>query len=164
MSSAKTFILDKRKIVSLRNKFKMSATFINMEKSTICSSSTELISVSMALLKCLCLSPKQMVLKWTEVPEESLRKEQLLPLLKHIRFPIMDMEELEEIPQKVLDLEEIKAEVNKVFSFLKQGVDLYQLFLLSRSLSLPSLSLCLSRFFFFFFSEKEENLNRKQAF
>ena len=159
MTSANTFNLDKRKIVSLRNKFKMSATFINMEKSTICSSSTEFISVSMALLTCLCLSPKQMVLKWTEVPEESLRKEQLLPLLKQIRFPIMDMDELEEIPQKVLELEEIKAEVNEVFSFLKQGVHLFQLFLLSLSLSPPSLSVSLD-----FFSEKEETLNRKQTF
>ncbi|KAK3600638.1 hypothetical protein CHS0354_031550 [Potamilus streckersoni] len=50
------------------------------------------------------------IVKWVK-QDEGLRKEHLLPLLRQIRFPLLDIEELDELPAEVLEYQEIRNEV-----------------------------------------------------
>lgn len=52
----------------------------------------------------------QVVLNWVKLDENS-RKEHLLPLLLQLRFHTMDLDELEQMPKEVLDLPEIREEI-----------------------------------------------------
>ena len=53
---------------------------------------------------------KQMILQWVEQDES--RKEHLITLLRQIRFQIMDLDDLEEIPKEILEIKEIREEVS----------------------------------------------------
>lgn len=52
----------------------------------------------------------QVILNWVKADEEQ-RKEHLLPLLRQLRFHTMDLEELEAVPPEVLELAEIRNEI-----------------------------------------------------
>ncbi|KAL3852105.1 hypothetical protein ACJMK2_015791 [Sinanodonta woodiana] len=52
------------------------------------------------------------IVKWVK-QDEGRRKEHLLPLLRQIRFPLLDIEELDDLPAEVLEYLEIRNEVEE---------------------------------------------------
>lgn len=60
----------------------------------------------------------QLIVNWVHA-DEGARKEHFLPLLRQLRFPTMDLEELETIPKEVLEFQEIREEIEaaKMYCF-----------------------------------------------
>lgn len=58
----------------------------------------------------------EVVMNWVRAnPEE--RKEHLLSLLRQIRFPLMEIEELENLPEEILEIREIKDAVEDALNY-----------------------------------------------
>ena len=63
----------------------------------------------------------QLIINWVHV-DKSARQEHFLPLLRQLRFPTMELEELEDIPKEVLEFREIREEVTWSSYYLSEDI------------------------------------------
>ena len=72
----------------------------------------------------------QLIINWVHADDRN-RKEHFLPLLRQLRFPAMDLEELEAIPREVMEFQEIRDEVSNELSHEKRDLSIVRFMILS---------------------------------